>query len=106
MPAERPTILSQQHISRAINDPNFYTLMPEFAAVRKKMEAMHASEPDGGCDPCRKRRITGSLTSDFISIMNRLSDDGLQRIKKYVGVGRLLVRATNKQTGRMELREV
>ena len=101
----RPTIFSPSHITRAISDNNFYTMMPEFLAIKKKMEAMHAA-PGPGCSSCRKRRIATSLSSDFLSIMNSLPDQALSRMKAYLGVDRLLVRAADRRTGRMVLKEV
>jgi hypothetical protein len=101
----RATILGPDHIKRAIGDDNFFTLMPEFSTIRKKIQAMHENVGTG-CEPCRKRRVSGSVTSDFVSILNTLSDDGLQRLKRYVGAGRLLVRAVDKSSGRMVLREI
>lgn len=100
----RPTILSTDHINRAIADDNFYTLMPEFLTVKKKLEASHT--PAVGCQPCQKRRAAIALSSDFVSILNTLSDDRLQVLKRYIGVPRLIIRAVNKQTGRVEGKEV
>ena len=105
MSIERPTILSPSHISRAIGDSNFFTLMPEFAAIKRKIDAMHA-DLGAGCKPCKKRRIATSLSSDFLSIMNSLSDDGLRRLKKYLGVPRLLVRAADRSSGKIVMKEV
>ena len=100
----RPTILSTNHINRAIADDNFYTLMPEFLTIKKKLEATHINP--SGCQPCQKRRAALSLSSDFVSILNTLPDDRLQVVKKYLGVPRLIIRAVNKQTGRVEGKEV
>lgn len=105
MSEERATILGPDHIKRAIGDDKFFSLMPEFATLRKKVQAMHENL-GAGCKPCQKRRIASSLTSDFVSILNTLSDDGLKRIKQYVGVNRLLVRAIDKASGRAVLREI
>jgi hypothetical protein len=100
----RPTILSPDHIRKAIVDERFYAMLPEFMTLKKKLQASHVDI--AGCKPCQKRRAAISLTSDFVSILNTLSSDGLQRIKKYVGADRLLVRATNRTTGKLEMREV
>jgi len=102
---EKPVILSVDHIKRAIGDPNFFNSMPEFSAIKKKMDAMHV-DFNTGCSPCKKRRVATSLTSDFVSILTNMSDDGLARMKKYVGANRLLVRSVNKQTGKVEMKEV
>lgn len=105
MSVEKPTILSPAHITRAIADNNFYTRMPEFQAIKKKMDAMHA-DLGAGCRPCKKRRITASLSTDFLSIMNGLPDSSLKRLKEYYGVPRLLVRAADKATGKVVMKEV
>lgn len=102
---EKPVILSVDHIKRAIGDPNFFNSMPEFSSIKKKMDAMHV-DFNTGCSPCKKRRVATSLTSDFVSILTNMSDDGLARMKKYVGANRLLVRSVNKQTGKVEMKEV
>ena len=101
----RPTILSPQHVTRAIGDPNFFTLMPEFLPVRKKLDVMNAA-PGPGCPSCARRRAAQALSSDFASILVSLSSDGMQRLKKYYGVSSLVVRALNPATGRVELKEV
>lgn len=101
----RPTILSPNHIQRAIGDDRFYLMLPEFLTIKKKLQAMHTNV-GAGCKPCQKRRAASSLSSDFVSIMNRLSDDGLRRIKKYLGVPRLIVRAVDRSTGRIVGKEV
>lgn len=101
----RATILAVDHIKRAIGDDNFYTMLPEFLPVKRKIEAMHV-DYSRGCNDCRKRRIATSLTSDFVSVLTNLSDDGLARVKKYLGVPRLMVRARNTQTGKLELKEI
>ena len=101
----RPTIFSPSHVTRAMADNNFYTLMPEFLPVKKKMEA--AKAPSGpGCTPCRKRRAAASFASDFLSIMGSLPDSALTRMKRYFGAERLLVRTADRRTGKMVLKEV
>ena len=101
----RPVLLGQSHIQRALSDDRFYGMLPEFLPVRRKMEAAHA-DLGTGCTPCRRRRLSASFSSDFVSILNSLSQDGLARLKKYLGVGRLLVRAMDRTAGRPVLKEV
>lgn len=100
-----PVILGASHISRAIADNRFYSAVPEFLPVLKKMEALHA-DPGKGCGTCVKRRAATSLSSDFISVMNTLSPDGFSRLKRYLGIDRLLVRAMDRARGRTVLKEV
>lgn len=101
----RPVLLSPDHVTRAVHDPNFYSLLPEFLPVRRKIESMNV-DLTKGCPSCRRGRIAKSVTSDFVAVLNQLSDDGFSRLKRYLGAGRLVVRAVNRQTGRVEQREV
>ena len=100
-----PTILGASHISRAIADDRFYAAMPEFLPILRKREALHA---DSGlkCGTCIKRRMGVSLSSDFISVMNTLSQEAYGRLKRYLGVDRLLVRAMDRKSGHTVLKEV
>lgn len=102
--AERPTIMQASHIQRAMGDPNFYTLLPEFLPLKKKIEALHVNFTTG-CTPCKKRRIADTVNSDFVSIMNSLTPDGFDRLKKYVGAKRLLVRAVDRSTNKVVMKE-
>lgn len=105
MESNKPVIFGTDHIKRAIGDSNFFTLMPEFAPLKKKMEAMHINL-NKGCSSCQKRRAATSLSSDFTSILTSLSDDGLTRIKQYLGVPKLLVRTVDKRSNKVEMKEV
>jgi hypothetical protein len=100
----KPTLIGTEHITRALGDANFFTLLPEFLPAKRRMESVMAA-PGPGCASCRRRRAVGSATSDFISILSTLSDDGLARMKKYLGVQKLLVRSVNKTTGKVEMKE-
>lgn len=101
----RPTVLGADHIKRAIGDPNFFTSMPEFLTIKRKIDAMHLNLGQG-CSSCQQRRAVGSMTSDFVTILNSLSDDGLQRLKRYFGINKMIVRAINPRTRKAETREV
>jgi hypothetical protein len=101
----QPVILSTNHVNKAIKDPNFYTLLPEFLPLKRKMEAMHLARLPG-CGSCTKNRANTSISSSFVSILANLSDDGYERLKKYLGVNRLIVRSINKVTRKTETRTV
>lgn len=103
MTTERPVILQASHIQRAMNDPSFYALLPEFLPLKRKIEALHVNVGTG-CPSCRKRRVANTVNSDFVSILNSLSNDGFSRLKRYLGAGRLLVRARDGE--RLVMREV
>lgn len=101
----RPVLLGQEHIRKCLSDDRFYLSMPEFSAVRAKVAA--AANPNGvGCNTCRKRRVSTSMSGDFMSTLSRLGDDGLVRLKSYLGVPRLLVRMLDRSSGKVVMKEV
>lgn len=97
--------MTPEHVSQAIGDPNFFTMMPEFLPIKNKMNAANVNL-SSGCPRCKRRMIAQSMTADFASILISLSPDGIQRLKKYFGFQRMIVRAKNHQTGRVEIKEV
>lgn len=103
--SDRPVMFGVDQVKRAIGDSNFFTLLPEFLPIKKKLEAMHMNF-DAGCSSCVKRRAATSVTSDFMTILSGLSDDALGRVKSYLGVNRLLVRTVNRVTRKLETRTV
>lgn len=103
--SERPVILQASHVRNAIADPNFYAIMPEFLPLKRKVEALHM-DLGKGCSTCAKRRAMDTTSADFVSILNSLSQDGLVRLKKYIGAGRLLIRAVDPKSGVFVMKEV
>jgi hypothetical protein len=104
---DKPIILGPSHVKRAIGDPNFYIQMPEFLTIKRKLDAMHVNLNSGkGCSSCKMRRATNTVYSDFASIASSLSSDGLARLKKYLGVERLVINKVNPATNRVSLQEV
>ena len=103
--ADRPVILQASHIQKSMNDANFYALLPEFLPLKRKIEALHVNLGTG-CSTCKKRRVADTVNSDFVSILNSLSDDGYARLKKYLGANRLLIRAVDRSTNKVMMREV
>lgn len=78
-------LLGPSEISRAVSDANFYTILPEFSALRIKMDTMRANSKRG-CSSCRMRRVVSNINSDFMHVVETLSDSGKERLKKYFGV--------------------
>lgn len=105
MSDSKTVVFGASHVSKAISDPNFFSLLPEFLPIQTKIKTMNV-DLSTGCSPCKKRRIATSVNSDFVSILNNLSDDGFQRLKKWVGADRLLVHAMDRAQGKPVLKEV
>lgn len=101
----QPIILSQSHVSKALADQRYFSLMPEFAVLQVKLQAMHVDlTAKRGCSSCRKQRAASSLFNDFVSIVLALSPDGLQRLKGYLGVEKIMVNTIDRATGAATLR--
>jgi len=102
---EQPTILSRGFVSKAVVDDAFYTALPEFIPLKAKLKAMHIDpKTRGGCRGCRERRIEQSLMKDFLSTMRMLDDNGIERLKRYFGVGKMMYNTHNPKTGEYELK--
>lgn len=102
---DRPVILQPSHIRTATSDPNFYAMLPEFLPLKRKVEALHI-DLKKGCPSCNKRRAADTTNSDFASILGSLTPDGFSRLKKYLGAGRLLIRARDPRSGSFVMKEV
>ena len=101
----RPTILSQVHVSKALADQRFYELIPEFRALQAKLAAAKIDLNAGrGCSSCRKTRAVASFFSDFMSIASALSPDGVRRLKEYLGVQALMMNTMDRTTGQVQLK--
>jgi len=104
----QPVLLSEALAGRAMADAAFYERLPEYMALRVKMQVMKAdlTAPTRGCSGCRRRRVVGTLFSDFAAITLALSADGLARLKAYLGVPSILVNHMNPSTGAVVVRTI
>ena len=98
----KAVVLGGEHINKAVEDNNFYKLMPEFIPVRLQLEKMHTSlKSKIGCQPCNKRRIHANIDSNFAAIASCLHEDRAKVLKKYLGIGedqKFYIRAVNPAT--------
>lgn len=80
-------ILGGVHIAKAVADPGFFQLMPEFASIRAQIAAMHMDvNSKKGCPSCNKRRLHANIDGNFAVIAADLPDDRAKVLKKYLGV--------------------
>lgn len=96
-------ILGGDHIRHALADPNFFVQMPEFAALQSKMKTLKLAKGPG-CQKCHDRQVRTSLHSDFVGILNSLTNSAMLRFKKYLGTDMLMVNAYDPKTGRTVLK--
>jgi len=103
----RPTILSQSHIQRALADLKFYEALPEFGSLRVKMQTMKADLTSGrGCSSCKQRRVVATLFNDFMSVASSLSDDGKERLRKYLGAESVMINRFDPVTRQVKLETI
>lgn len=105
---ERPVLLTQGHVIRALADPAFFERCPEFSSLRVKMTTMHADllapvMPKRGCSSCKQSRVGRNLYGEFLTLVRSLSPDGLVRLKLYFGIKRLMLNLLTRE-GRAEMR--
>lgn len=104
MPNEQPTILSKTMMIRAFADPQFVMQMPEFRMMRAKLSTMKVDLlSPRGCTGCKQRRVEQNLYPEFLTTIRYLQPDGLQRLKKYFGIGKIMMHTVNSASGKVEL---
>lgn len=100
-------LLGATMIGRATTDNSFYMKLPEFMPVRQKLKAMNEDMSfSHGCSKCRRKRIAGNITDDFISIVRSLSKDGRQRLKDYFGTNHLFINVVQPGTFQVKTQEI
>jgi hypothetical protein len=101
-------VLGGLHVEKAIHDPNFFGLMPEFSSIRAQIAAMHVDiNSKKGCSSCQKRRIHTNIDGNFAAIASRLPDDRAKVLKKYLGIDedqKFFIRAVNPATNAVILK--
>lgn len=101
-------ILGGVHIAKAVADPKFFTLMPEFASVKAQIDTMHINiNSKKGCNSCNKRRLHANVDGNFAAIASRLTDERARVLKKYFGLDDgqpFFIRAVNPATKKLILK--
>lgn len=102
-------MLGGSHISKAINDPEFFKTMPEFASIKAQIDTMHIDTSlKKGCGPCARRRLHANIDGNFAAIASCLPDDRAKVLKKYLGISDdqpFFIRAINPATRRLILKQ-
>ena len=80
-------MLGGSHISKAVNDPNFFKIMPEFASIRAQIATMHIdTKSKRGCNSCNNRRLHANIDGNFASIAASLPEFRARVLKEYLGI--------------------
>ncbi|MFC1453608.1 hypothetical protein ACFLQL_00320 [Verrucomicrobiota bacterium] len=100
-------ILSYSMVSKALLDTNFYTLLPEFATLKNKLQLLkiNIAKPTG-CSGCQKRRVEANMFKDFLSVVQTLDADGIKKFKEYFKINKLMLNIINPQTKAVEFKVI
>lgn len=79
-------------VSTALTDGSFYTVMPEFKTLSIKLKSLNVdiAKPKG-CTGCQKRRIESNMFKDFLYVVQALDTNGIQRLKSYFKLDKLMI---------------
>ena len=101
------TILNQGHMVKSLNDPTFFTTIPEFLPMQElAVKAKQQLEVPSGCSGCKKRRVTANLFGRFVSIAAGLDSDSANKLKSYLNAERLAFNVVNTATRVVSLKEI
>jgi len=101
----KPVLFGQSHVTKALADPRFFELLPEFRSMQVKLQTMKVNLQDSrGCSGCKQRRATSNLFNDFLSIMSALSPDGIVRLKQYIGAPSIMLNTIDRTNGQAALK--
>ena len=95
---DHPTLLSRAMVEAALKDEKFFKKMPEFITLRPSLQTMKAAT-NHGCSGCRGRAVTNNITAAFLAVLSTLNDSAVQRLKRYLGIKKLMYSAHNPRTG-------
>lgn len=102
-------ILGGVHINKAVSNPKFFELMPEFSSIRAQIQTMKVDiNSKKGCSSCNKRRIHNNIDGNFAAIAASLSDARAKVLKEYLGIGegtKFYIRAINPANRQLILKE-
>ena len=99
----KPVILSQGMIGKAVGDAKFYAQCPEFSTLKGKLHIMRVDMTRGGCSGCKTKRVQRNVYTDFVQLTMSLSADGQTRLKKYLGVSRLMLNMRDPATKQVKV---
>ena len=100
--ANGPTILNPAMTASALVDEKFYQQVPEFIPMKSKLTAMRVqTAPSRGCSGCAKTRIQRSMHNEFLTLIQALSPEAVQRLKAYFKITQLMLNTVNPITNQV-----
>lgn len=92
---DRPVLLSQGMVERALKDSAFFASVPEFSQLRTTAEKVVTTRSRGGCSGCGRTRQSVSMFKDFVLLSTSLTHAGQGRLKRYFGVPGIMMNAVD-----------
>lgn len=95
-------MLNPTLVGSALADPMFRLKCPEFASV----VAAASSSARPNCSDCQARRHREHAGSSFFAVVETLDDAGIQRLKAYFGISKLMLNRRDPVTHGLALKVV
>lgn len=86
----RPSLLSQGMVDRALADNAFYAQLPEFTQLRGSVTTT-VKVNNGNCSRCGRTKQKLNTFNNFSTLSTALTQDGRDRLKRYFGVTGLML---------------
>ena len=103
--SNQPRMLSLSTANRCLRDESFYSLLPEFTALKMEMVASSpTAQRTGGCSSCAQKKRFHNIGIKFMYIVQSLSPTSLAKFKHFVGAEKLMYQGLNKSTNKFEVR--
>ena len=101
---DQPTMLGRQLVQKALSDPKFFDVVPEFRTIQPKIKTLQLNVPgkSGCCGDYTARRVESTLLRDFVFVLTALPPASLERFKQYLGTKRLMLTVQNPTNGAYE----
>jgi hypothetical protein len=102
---DRPVILSQAMVDRALADNGFYGQVPEFSQLRG-VNKTTVPAPQSGCGGCRRSSYKLNMFQNFVTITTALPLEARGRLKRYFGVNSIMLNTYDRQTQKVAVQVI
>ena len=103
--ADRPVLLSRSIVTKALTDPKFFEVMPEYRTLQPKLKTMQLDDKRS-CGGCKGRRVEQNMFGDFMLVLRSMDTAALIRFKQYLNVPAVMYSVQDPNTGAFETRVI
>ena len=100
-----PIILSQSMVNRALGDPKFFGVVPEFNSLKNRQKVRKPVKGKG-CGGCKQKTVHQNMFKEFVAATLSLNPNAAGRLKKYLGVDQLMINTQDTKTYKVDVRIV